>query len=116
MASSPTPREGAARPEELAREVLRLEADTRGIRSAVTRWERGQKADAFSANHCSTIAQAYLDLLAERERTRATLEALPAPVGFDADNVLDIADSWEKAGIAQHALNRLSGSHERKGS
>ncbi len=60
--TSPTPEE-AARPEELAKEVLRLEADTKGIKSAVTRWERDQRADAFSANHCPTIATAYLDLL-----------------------------------------------------
>jgi hypothetical protein len=59
---------------------------------------------------------AYLDLLAERERTRATLESLPAPAGLDADNTLEIADAWEESGIAQVALNRLSGPlHYRRG-
>lgn len=106
---TPTPEE-AARPEEIAREILNRDANVPNPKVSEREYiYRGLNNRNYYVEHAPTLARAYLDLLAERKRTRATLETMPAPQGFDAENVLEIVDSWERNGIAQAALERFSG-------
>ncbi len=86
---------------------LILEDQHEEHRSGIAPADRAE-AIVYLRNHAPDLARAYLDLLAERARTRATLETLPAPQGFDARNVLEIVDAWEPE-IAEAALRKLQG-------
>lgn len=105
--TSPTP-EGAARTAlERGKRVAEMPMGDKKVFAKAN-------VDRYYAIRGPALARAYLDLLAERERTRATLETMPAPVGFDARNCLEIVDAWEREGIAQVVLSRLNAGPSRE--